>query len=83
MDQNTEISFSEKMKECVSFLRILADQPELWVDLKEEEKIELMKIAGHPAIAKAGSTPKRELILCWANCPTATPCLEPSGPVLL
>ena len=46
MEQATEKEFSEKMKECVSFLRSLADHPELWVGLKEEARIALMEVTG-------------------------------------
>ncbi|MBI3313928.1 MAG: SDR family oxidoreductase [Candidatus Omnitrophica bacterium] len=43
---STENTFSEKIKECVSLLNALIDHPELWVDLSEEERIELKKAAG-------------------------------------
>ena len=42
----TDISISEKIKDSVSFLTLLADHPQMWVDLKEEERIGLMKAAG-------------------------------------
>jgi len=46
MKETTEINFSEKIKECVSILRDLENYPELWTELTEEERIELMKITG-------------------------------------
>ncbi|MCK4882302.1 MAG: SDR family oxidoreductase [Candidatus Omnitrophica bacterium] len=46
MESMTDISISEKIKDCVSFLTLLADHPQMWVDLKEEERIGLMKAAG-------------------------------------
>jgi len=46
IEPTTEISFSEKIKECVSFLNQLVESPELWVGLEEAERIELMKVAG-------------------------------------
>jgi len=46
MEKTKEINFSEKVKECVSFLQSLMDNPELWVHLTKEERIELMKVTG-------------------------------------
>lgn len=47
--QETETNISQKVKECVSFLWSMAQDPKLWVSLTEEEKIELMKAAGRIA----------------------------------
>ena len=55
MERTEESNLSEKINECVSFLGTLADDPQMWVNLKEEEKIALMKIAGrisHPERAE-------------------------------
>jgi len=49
MRSATEINLSEKIKECVSLLNILVDDPQMWGDLKKEERIELMKAAGRMA----------------------------------
>lgn len=46
MEQITEINLSEKIKECGSLLNLLADHPQLWVELEEEERIALRKAAG-------------------------------------
>ena len=45
----TENNLSEKIKECVSLLSILADDPKIWVGLEKEERIQLMKAAGRMA----------------------------------
>jgi len=49
MTQTIENNFSEKIKECVALLNRLLDDPQMWVGLQEEEKIELMKAAGRIA----------------------------------
>ncbi len=46
MKSTTDMSISEQLKECASFLKRLADHPQMWADLSEEERIELMKAAG-------------------------------------
>ncbi len=46
MTSSPEHNISDKLKECISFLSILADQPHLWEDLSEGERISLMKAAG-------------------------------------
>ena len=46
MEPATDILLSEKIKECISLLSFLADHPELWGDLKEEERIALRRAAG-------------------------------------
>ncbi len=46
MEQKTIDNFSEKMKACVAFLSELADHPEIWVDLPEQDRITLMKVTG-------------------------------------
>ncbi len=46
MEQTTETNISEKVKECISILNSLSDQPELLVNLEEDERIELRKAAG-------------------------------------
>lgn len=46
MDQTTPVNLSEKIKECIAVLNALTDHPELWVDLSEEEKIEIKKASG-------------------------------------
>ncbi len=46
MEKTSEDNFLEKAKECVSFLNSLLEHPELLGHLKEEERIELMKVAG-------------------------------------
>lgn len=46
MTEPENIDLSQKLKDCVAFLSSLADHPELWVDLSESERVELMKITG-------------------------------------
>lgn len=53
-----DIHYSEKVKECVSFLKHLAENPEIWADLPEEERIELMKITGR--ISRPNREERRE-----------------------
>ena len=58
METISEINISEKIKECVSFLSLLADHPQMWVDLSDEERIELMKAAGR--ISRPQSEDRRQ-----------------------
>jgi NAD(P)-dependent dehydrogenase (short-subunit alcohol dehydrogenase family) len=46
MPKKSEVPLSEQIKDCVSVLSFLADNPELWEQLKEEERIEIRKVAG-------------------------------------
>ena len=44
--ETIKVNLPEKIKDCVSLLRALRENPELWADLSEEERIELEKAAG-------------------------------------
>lgn len=46
MTQDTNQTISEQVQSCLSFLKQLADNPELWAGLPEHERIELMKVTG-------------------------------------
>lgn len=46
MTQDTNQTISDQVQSCLSFLKQLADNPELWAGLPEHERIELMKVAG-------------------------------------
>lgn len=62
MEQTEKPNLSEKLKDCIAFLSSLADYPELWAELQEDEKIELMKAAGQVARPSRDMQRKREYL---------------------
>lgn len=49
MEEIDKINCSDKVKDSIAFLNDLMDNPKLWVELPEEERIELRKAAGRIA----------------------------------